>query len=344
MRVRLRGINGVKKRLSDGSFREYWYAWKGGPRLEGKPGSSEFIASYNAAVAQQISRPATDLSWLLDRFQDSPEFQLLAQRTRDDYSDKLKAIESRFGSFPISGLRDKRARPIFLEWRDALAKSSLRQADYTFVVFARVLSWAKDDRGITDANPLTRIGRLYHGTRIDRIWSAEAEEAFLATASSPLCLAFLLGVWTGQREGDLLRLPWSAYDGSRIRLRQSKGGIRVTIPVGAPLKDALDSECRQSIMILVNCRGKPWTENGFRSSWSKATIKAGITNLTFNDLRGTAATRLAIAGATEAEISAITGHTLSGVRSILSEHYLHRDPKLAEHAIRKLETRTESSN
>ena len=35
--------------------------------------------------------------------------------------------------------------------------------------------------------------------------------------------------------------------------------------------------------------------------------KAGIVGLTFNDLRGTAVTRLALAGATEPEIAAITG-------------------------------------
>jgi hypothetical protein len=33
--------------------------------------------------------------------------------------------------------------------------------------------------------------------------------------------AELLALWTGQRQGDLLRLPWSAYDGARIRLQQS---------------------------------------------------------------------------------------------------------------------------
>jgi len=35
---------------------------------------------------------------------------------------------------------------------------------------------------------------------------------------------------------------------------------------------------------------------------------------------------------------------LRDVRSILDAHYLHRDPALAENAIRKLEKRTESSN
>jgi hypothetical protein len=33
----------------------------------------------------------------------------------------------------------------------------------------------------------------------------------------------------------------------------------------------------------------------------------------------------------------LTGHALRDVRSILDAHYLHRDPALAESAIRKLE-------
>ena len=37
-----------------------------------------------------------------------------------------------------------------------------------------------------------------------------------------------------QKQGDLLRLPWSAYDGTHIRLRQAKTGRRVVIPAGAP--------------------------------------------------------------------------------------------------------------
>ena len=66
--------------------------------------------------------------------------------------------------------------------------------------------------------------------------------------------------------------------------------------------------------------------------------KPGIVDLTFNDLRGTAVTRLALVGCNEAEIVTITGHSLRDVRSILDVHYLHRDPALADSAIRKLES------
>jgi len=83
--------------------------------------------------------------------------------------------------------------------------------------------------------------------------------------------------------------------------------------------------------------GTPWTSDGFRASWRKACGKAGVVGVTFNDLRGTAVTRLALVGCTEAEIAAITGHSLRDVRSILDAHYLHRDPELARAAIHKLE-------
>jgi hypothetical protein len=118
-------------------------------------------------------------------------------------------------------------------------------------------------------------------------------------------------------------------------LRQSKTGTRVQIPVGAPLKAALDvmAKTKRSPTILLTSEGRPWTPDGFRASWGKACDKAHIIGVTFNDLRGTAVTRLALVGCTEAEIAT----TLRDVHSILDTHYLNRDHALAESAIRKLE-------
>jgi integrase len=104
----------------------------------------------------------------------------------------------------------------------------------------------------------------------------------------------------------------------------------------------LDATPKRSTIILTTIDGKPWTSDGFRASWRKARIAAGINGVTFNDLRGTAVTRLALVDCTEAQIAAITGHTLRDVRSILDAHYLHRDPALADAAITKLERGTNS--
>jgi hypothetical protein len=55
MRVRLKGINRSVRRLADGTIKTFWYAWRGGPRLTGEPGTAEFVASYNAAVTAKIA-------------------------------------------------------------------------------------------------------------------------------------------------------------------------------------------------------------------------------------------------------------------------------------------------
>ena len=164
-------------------------------------------------------------------------------------------------------------------------------------------------------------------------------------ASVELQAALLLALWTGQRQGDLLRLTWKSYDGKYIRLRQSKAkrgkgkGRRVTIPVGEPLKAALDAalkEKRSAVTILTNSRGQPWTEDGFRTSWGKAFDKTGLGDLHFHDLRGTAVTRLALSNCTVPEIASITGHSMETVQAILDAHYLGGRVELAESAIKKL--------
>ena len=102
------------------------------------------------------------------------------------------------------------------------------------------------------------------------------------------------------------------YEYNGIHYRARTGGIQL------PTEGAL--KCGPSVVL-------------FRKTLT-ACKRAGIVGVTFNDLRGTAVTRLAIAGCTEPEIATITGHSLRDVRSILDAHYLHRDPALAESAIK----------
>ena len=341
MRVRLKGINSRRKVLSDGTMRTYYWAWKGGPPLRGEPGSPEFIGSYNEAVARKVMPPTGVILSVVQGYQASDDFRGLAVRTRSDYVKHIKAIENEFADFPLSALTDRRTRGVFMAWRDRLAVKSRRQADYAWTVLSRCLSWALN-RGLVAANPCEKGGRLYRGSRADKIWTVDDEAAFLKLAPLHLRLPLLLALWTGQRQGDLLRLPWSAYDGTHIRLCQSKTGTRVVIPVGAPLKAALDAARKHGPIMLTSTDRRPWTPDGFRASWRKACAAAGVVGVTFNDLRGTAVTRLALAGCTEAEIATITGHSLRDVRSILDAHYLHRDPALADSAIRKLEKGTKT--
>jgi integrase len=344
MRVRLKGINSITKKLADGTRRTYWYAWKGGPPLRGEPGTPEFTHSYNEACARKVIPPRGTLLSVLQGYQQSEDFTGLAASTRRSYVALIVRIEKAFADFPLAALNDRRTRGVFKDWRDQIAATSgRRQADYAWTVLARVLSWGLD-RGLVAANPCEKGGRLYRGSRAEKIWTAADEAAFLERAPAHLNLPLTLALWTGQRQGDLLRLPWSSYDGKHIRLRQSKGGKAVMILVGAPLKAALDAAQKRSPIMLTNSDGQPWTSDGFRASWRKACAAAGVRDVTFHDLRGTAVTRLALVGATEAEIANITGHSLRDVHAILDRHYLARDPALGDNAIRKLERGTETPN
>src|SRR5262249_45457628 len=123
MRVRLKGVNRSVKRLADGTIKTFWYAWRGGPRLHGEPGTPEFIASYNAAVAAKAPVPGT-LRSVLTAYQASSDFTGLRDRTRETYAWHIARIERTFADFPLTALADPRTRGVFLPWRGASAMPS----------------------------------------------------------------------------------------------------------------------------------------------------------------------------------------------------------------------------
>lgn len=334
MRVKLKGIHTVTVKLADGRMVTYHYAWRGGPRLVGEPGSPDYVASYVAAHANRRQPNASTFHSIIAGYKASQDFQKLEPRTKRDYLRHVARIEVDFGDLPLAALEDARVTRDFLEWRDRMGNSP-RQADYAWMVLMRLTSWART-RGLTTYRPPDRVEPLYHVDRSQQIWQEQHIAGFMAVASEPLQRALVLALESGQRQGDLLTLPWSAYDGAWIRLRQNKTGQRVNVPVTRRLRAVLDNSPRIATTILTDRRGLPWREKTFQNNWREASRKAGIVGLTFHDIRGTAVTRLAEAECTNAEIASITGHAMRDVARIL-DHYLARTDKIALAAIAKLE-------
>ena len=344
MRVELKGLATATKVLADGSKRSYFYAWRGGPllrRADGLPISSRadphMLVAFTDAHRDRKPHRADTMATLVAEFRASSEYRTRAPKTRKAYDRYMAKIEDRFGTMPLAVIQDRRARGDFKQWRDTFSDKP-RTADYVWQTLARILSVAKDN-GRISVNVCERGGRLYEADRTENIWEEGHIAAMMSVASEPLKLALVLALWTGQREGDLLRLSWTAYDGEFITLRQSKTKQRVKIPVGSALRQELDRAKvgRTATTILVNTRGKPWTEDGFRASWRKAATDAKLEDLRFHDLRGTAVTRLALAGCSVAEIASITGHSLRDADAILAANYLGGRSELAEIASRKRE-------
>jgi len=336
VRARFKGVNRVKKRLADGSLREYFYHRATGLPLSGKPGSPEFIEDYAAAEATMKDRLAGTVNGLIRDYTLSPEFEKLKEKTRKEYRRMLTRIEEAFGDMPLAALEDPRVRHEFMNYRAEIARASGdREADNRLSVVSAMLSWAKHN-GIIFANHIAGFRRLYKVDRSQLIWLPQHIEAFMRVAPVEMQRALILALHTGQRQGDLLRLTWTNYDGAAIRLRQGKSGRHVEVPCTAALRRMLDAMPRTAAVILTTKTGRPFTSRYFGHQWEAAAKQAGIAELHFHDLRGTAITMLSEAGCSNAQIAAITGHSLRTVTTIL-DRYLARTRALAGEAITLLE-------
>src|SRR5262245_26715445 len=118
MRVRLKGIHRVRVKLAGGERSEYYYAWRGGPRLVGEPGSPEFLASYTAAHQSRREPDGSSFHSVIAGYKASQDFVGLKPRTKADYLQLIARIEQKFGDLPLAALEDARVTRDFLEWRD----------------------------------------------------------------------------------------------------------------------------------------------------------------------------------------------------------------------------------
>jgi hypothetical protein len=79
----------------------YRYAWRGGPRLAGEPGSPEFLASWQAALKTQRTPDPELFKSLIEAYKASAAFtHAIGERTRDDYRKQLARIAARCRSHP----------------------------------------------------------------------------------------------------------------------------------------------------------------------------------------------------------------------------------------------------
>lgn len=303
--VVLKGVHIVRATLASGKPAEYHYAWKGGPRLKGAPGSPEYVCSYQDAHAVR-KRPQTgSLLDVLAAYKTSADFTKLSDHTKRAYRRHLDQIQSEFGALPLKAMDDPKVRRHFLTWRDTMAATP-RTADYATGTLKRLLAWGVE-RVYFATNQAEPIKRLHHADKSEDIWTGDDMAAFMAVASKELRWAVALGAHTGLRQADLLRLTWNAFNGEAITARTSKAGKRVIIPVTMACRALLQTIERRQLVILTTERGKrPWTPDGFRSSFGKACEKAGV-DRTFHDLRRTAITNLLLAGVESSKVAMIAG-------------------------------------
>lgn len=352
MKVNLVGIHRVNKKLASGRTETYYYAWRGGPRMVSEPETLDFTAEFVRLTRDREDAPFQGcLAEIVRAYLKSPAYLGLKDSTKEGYDIAIKNIEGMFFDMPAVKISAPGSRLMFLQWRDEIAETHPRKADLFMSVLQRIM-WFALDREMITRHPLEKVEKVNDGTRRDLIWTDDEIALFkngrksedgktweIKPASEPLVRAMMLGLWTGQRQGDLLKLTWKAYDGHSISLRQSKTGAHVRVKVSKELKECLDNVKRgNSVTILTNGQGQPWA-TGFKSSWRKAVERAKIEDRTFHDLRGTFVTLAYRNGASIKEIAEVSGHSEKDAESIIRKHYL-----VSSAAVEKIEARTPAVN
>lgn len=329
--VELKGLHIVKAK-----GREYIYAWRGGPRVKGVPGTPEFQKNYNEAVAEHRMPETGRFRSVIIAYKASADYAKLADSTKRMWGRWLERINDHFGELSIKQFdRPEKIRPIIRRWRATYAETP-RAADYGMQVLSRVLSYAVDPMAKIASNPCEGIKGLYANNRAEIIWLPSDIAQLRAKASAEVMRAVDLAAHTGLRPADLVRLAWSHIGDDAIVIATSKSRFKkeAIIPLYDDLRKLLASTPKRSTQVLTNTRGKPWT--GITSSFSTAMERAGMADrdLHFYDLRGTAATKFYLAGLSERVIAEIMGWEEDHVAKII-RRYVDRKAALKD-AIRQL--------
>lgn len=311
--------------------REYHYAWRGGPRVRGEPGTAEFVASYNEAVLERLRPDTGKFRSVIVAYKASDDFTGLAESTKRNWHRWLDRIEAYFGDLNVKQFdRPDRIRPVIRRWR-ALYAATPRTADYGMQVLSRILAYAVDPLSTIAANPCEGMKRLYSSSRAEIIWTDEDIAQLRAgRKSSPeVMYAVDLAAHTGLRPGDLVRLSWSHVGKEAAVITTNKSRNRkkdAVVPLYDDLRALLDSIPKRSPVILTNTRGQPWKPDGLNSSFTAARAAAGMADrdLNFYDLRGTAATKFYTAGLPMRVIAEIMGWQEDYVEKII-RRYVSRD-------------------
>ncbi len=179
-----------------------------------------------------------------------------------------------------------------------------------------VFTAAVKDWGWMEDNPMSKVRKPKEPRGRVRFLSDEEREALLKACkesrNSQLYTIVVIALSTGARMNEILGLTWKDIDFKkrRIRLEDTKNGERRSIHLSE------HSFCLIEELSKIRPINTPYVfpsldgskPMDIRDAWNKAVERANLEDFRFHDLRHTAASYLAMNGATLVEIAEILGH------------------------------------
>lgn len=344
MLVRIVGLKRYKDR--HGKLRLY-YRRKGCPTVALDPALTGAQLGAEVARLDALYKPyamrANTLRVLIGEYQaKGRHWQDLRERTQEDYQrvfnllgDTKDHALSRFNPPIIAGLRDK-----------AMEAHGFKFANQLLVTLRMLFAFAVEYGHMT-SNPAADIAPVSRPKDLPDANRPWAPEEAIELLRAPIYLAgpIAMAAYLGLREGDILKMSRGAVADRLLSFTTSKTRRHLELPVCDDLwsilmryqawRAALLAERQKksprlviedlAVTMFVNSRGKPWTADGFRTSWGKwrdslvegEKIGPGIT---FHGARHTVATILAECGFEGQQVKHLLGH---GSETI-TDHYSRR--------------------
>lgn len=226
---------------------------------------------------------------------------------------------------------------LLVEARDKLGKGF---APATVVRYLAILSHlftvAVNEWGWLEDSPVRKVKRPKEPRGRIRFLSDEEREALLEACSQlpnpQLYLVVVLALATGMRKSEIMNLTWEDVDltKGRITLFETKNNEIRVVPLMGKALELLKEHAqvrRIDSPLVFPGKNDPTKPLNLRLQWEAALKTARINDFRFHDLRHSAASYLAMNGASLAEIAEVLGHkTLQMVKRYahLSEAHTSR--------------------
>jgi len=263
---------------------------------------------------------------------------------RNQQKTQLNWWKDKIGHYLLSDITP----PLIVQHRDDLADTGTRykrpRAQSTvnryLAALSHCFSIAVNEWGWMEDSPMRKV-RKYKETqgRIRYLSDDEREELLKACKESKnpaLYPIVVLALSTGARREEILSLKWEQVDLNRglVTFYKTKNKEVKSVPLTGHALDVIKnlSKVRHidtDLLFPGRNRNQPIDP---RAPWEIALKQAKITNFKFHDLRHTAASYLAMNGATPFEIAEVLGHkTLQ-----MTKRYSHLSPQHTAKVIEKM--------
>ena len=259
------------------------------------------------------------LNILIKKYYSSNDFNMLRDKSKQDYKYFLNILSKEFGSQTCEQITSKQAKHSYEEW----VKRGITFANYLCTCSSRVFRYGIDMEYVTN-NP---FGNIRRKTPIQRkvVWTRENIKQFLDACYSDfdyrnIGLIVQMAYEWCQRIGDMRLLKWDSFDfdSQKLHLEQSKKRAEVFLPISDNLFEMLQQQKEEfGFQEYVAPRVKPiggvyepYGLTYLSKMGRKAINMANLpSELRLMDIRRTGTTEMVEAGVPMGQIMSVTGHT-----------------------------------